>query len=145
MHKVIVGSEFAASLIPVINSAKKSLEFIVFDWRWYPEDPGAACQQFNYAIVCAARRGVNIRAIVNNDEIAKAFNRNGCNFKKCKSRKLLHCKLIIVDGQIGVIGSHNYTQSAMQMNLELSLMLDDDETIKRFSSFFENIWQQNLG
>ena len=144
MLKLISGSDFPKVVIPLINDAKKSISAIVFDWRWYPQDPGASCQLFNQAVVAAARRGVCVRAVVNNDQIALIFKQNGCDFRKFISKKLLHCKLIIIDDQIVITGSHNYTQSAFQMNLELSLVLDDVDTVAGFNQFFTNLWQQKL-
>jgi phosphatidylserine/phosphatidylglycerophosphate/cardiolipin synthase-like enzyme len=49
---------------------------------------------------------------------------------------------MIIDDEIAITGSHNYTQSAFQMNLELSVILDDIETISRFNQFFATLWQQ---
>ena len=137
--EIIIGNEFPDKVIPLIKDAKKTIDIIVFDWRWYPQDPGSQVQLFNQAIVQAARRGVKIRAIANNDEIVKILNQNGCEAKKILTKKLVHCKIMIIDGEIIITGSHNYTQSAFQMNLELSVILFP-EKITDFSNFFQNLY-----
>lgn len=139
MIKVISGSQFPKFVIPLIDESKESIRVVVFDWRWYPHDSGASCQLFNQSIVRASRRGVKVTALVNNDQIAKFFNDNGCVFKRLISRKLLHCKLMIIDNKIAITGSHNYSQSAFQMNFELSLILDDPETVSALIKFFDNL------
>lgn len=140
MINVISGKDFPIKVIPFIDSAKNSIDIVVFDWRWYPSDPGATCQLFNHAIVKAARRGVKVRAIVNNDDIGKALGRNGVEVKRLKTARLVHCKLMIIDDKIAITGSHNYTQSAFQMNLELSVIITEDNFEPAFTEFYKNLY-----
>jgi len=136
----IIGNQFPEKVIPLIENAKKSIEIVVFDWRWYPNDPGSSAQLFNQALVRAARRGVKIRAIANNDEIINILKSVGIEAKKLISKKLLHCKLMIIDDETIITGSHNYTQNAFQMNLELSVILKVGDEVKRFLDFFNNLY-----
>ncbi len=141
--ETIIGKEFPIKVIPLINEAKKTIDIIVFDWRWYPQDIGNSVQVFNQSIIRATRRGVVIRVIANNDEIINILNQNGCKAKKISTKKLVHSKIMIIDERIVIIGSHNYTQSAFQMNLELSVILDDFEKIADFSNFFTNLYNNH--
>lgn len=138
--EAIIGKQFPNKVIPLIENSKKTLDIIVFDWRWYPQNPGASVQLFNQAIVRATRRGVKVRAIANNEEIVKILNSVGCQAKRLLTKKLVHVKMMLIDGEIAIIGSHNYTESAFQMNLELSVILDPCEKIAEFSDFFTNLY-----
>jgi len=140
MPQILIGKEFPQNVIPLIDLAKKSIEIIVFDWRWYPQDPGSACQLFNQAIVRATRRGVAVRIIANNDEIIKTLNAVGCRAKKIVSQRLVHCKLMIVDSECLITGSHNYTQSAFNLNYELSVIFHDAEAALVAINFFNNLF-----
>ena len=143
MIETIIGKQFPQKVIPLIDAAKRSIDIVVFDWRWYPQDPGASVQLFNQALVRAVRRGVKIRAIANNDEIINTLKSVGIEAKKLLSKKLVHVKLMILDNQKVVVGSHNYTQSAFQMNFELSVLLDKPLNISDFFSFFNNLFMSN--
>jgi len=138
--ETIIGKEFPQKVIPLIENAKKTIDIIVFDWRWYPQDPGSQVQLFNQAIVRAARRGVKVRVIANNDEIVRVLKQIGCEARRILTKKLVHCKIMIIDNETVIIGSHNYTQSAFQMNLELSVILDNLENAADFSNFFQNLF-----
>ncbi len=138
--ETIIGKEFPQKVIPLIEQAKTSIDIVVFDWRWYPQDPGASVQLFNQAIVRAVRRGVKVRAIVNNNEILATLKSVGCQAKKLLTASLVHCKIMIIDDETAITGSHNYTQSAFQMNLELSTILQGREEIKRIIEFFNNLY-----
>jgi len=138
--ETIIGSQFPKVVIPLIDKAKFSIDIVVFDWRWYPQDPGASVQLFNQAIVRASRRGVKVRAIANNDEIVNILNQNGCQAKRLLTSKLVHPKIMIIDEETAITGSHNYTQSAFQMNYEVSMILHGREEIQRLIDFFKNLY-----
>ena len=140
MIESISGREYPKRIIPLIEKAKNTIDVVVFDWRWYPQDPGAICQLFNQSILRSARRGVKIRVIANNDQIIDILKKEGCSAKRLKTSKLVHCKLMIIDDQVVITGSHNFTQSAFQMNLELSVILDGDIPKDSFITFFNNLW-----
>ena len=140
--KVISGAQFPREVIPLINSAKSSLNLVVFDWRWYANDPGASCQLFNQSIIRAVRRGVQVRIIASSLDIVNIFNKLGAKAKKIQTKRLLHCKLLTIDDKIVVTGSHNYTKSAFQYNLELSVIISNHPEIASFVQFFNNLWSK---
>ena len=139
-NEIIVGKEFPGKVIPLIEAAKNSIDIVVFDWRWYPQDPGNSVQLFNQAIVRAVRRGVKVKAIANNNEIISTLKGVGVEAKKLITPRLVHVKLMLIDSETAIVGSHNYTQSAFQMNYELSVVLQGREKIQRIIQFFNNIY-----
>lgn len=141
MPQILIGKEFPQQVIPLIDLAKKSIEIIVFDWRWYSDDPGAACQLFNQAIVRAVRRGVTVRAIVNNDLILKTLKSVGVYAKKLVTKFLVHCKIMIIDSEVLIVGSHNYTLPAFTLNYEMSVILHDADSALVAQNFFNNLFK----
>jgi phosphatidylserine/phosphatidylglycerophosphate/cardiolipin synthase-like enzyme len=137
----IIGSNFPKIVKPYIEQAKNSIDIIVFDWRFYPQDPGAQAQLFNQSIINASKRGVKVRAIINNSQILTYLKSHGIQAKQLLSKKLVHCKLMIIDNKICVVGSHNYTQNAFQMNLELSISFEITDETQEIVTFFNNIFQ----
>jgi len=140
LNEVIIGKQFPEKVIPLIEGAKNSIKTIVFDWRWYANDPGNSVQLFNQAIVRASRRGVKIEAIVNSTEILNPLRENGINVKKLNITGLVHAKLMIIDNNIIIVGSHNYTHNAFVVNHELSLILRNCDVIKDINTFFTSLW-----
>ena len=136
----IIGNEFPKKVIPLINGSKKTIKIIVFDWRWYPNDPANPCQQFNHAILTAKNRGVEIKVITNIDNVVNILNQQGCKAKHIASKRLIHAKIMIIDDQHIIIGSHNYTQSAFTMNQEISVILRDVLDLSPFVNFFNSLF-----
>lgn len=135
-----IGREFPKKVTPLIEQAKKSIEIIVYDWGWYPNEIGEKIQLFNNAIVRAKNRGVIVKAVVLKRLIAEILRREGIRVKRVESSKLLHAKLMIIDDEIVIVGSHNYTKNAFNINFEASVILRDEETTRKFKNYFENFF-----
>lgn len=135
-----VGSEFPTKVIPLINNAKKSIRIIVFDWRWYPNDIGCACQLFNQSIIRARKRNIPISVMTNIQDVVKTLQASKINAKKPQSKRLLHSKMMIIDDEILILGSHNYSQSAFTMNQEMSVIIHAKGQLDRYISYFNKVW-----
>jgi phosphatidylserine/phosphatidylglycerophosphate/cardiolipin synthase-like enzyme len=138
--QTIIGKNYPKQVIPLIENAKQSIKIVVFDWRWYGEDPANPCQLFNAAIVRARKRGVDIKACVNSNAIAKPLKENDIDVKIPISKNLIHTKFIIIDDKILIMGSHNFSQAAFTTNFETSIIQDDPLEINEFILFFHSIW-----
>jgi phosphatidylserine/phosphatidylglycerophosphate/cardiolipin synthase-like enzyme len=139
--QTIIGKNYPRQVIPLIESAVKSIKIVVFDWRWYENDPANPCQLFNASIVRAKKRGVQVQACVNSNAIKTPLTLNNIDVRIPISKNLIHTKFIIIDDKILVMGSHNFSQSAFTINFETSVIIDDPLQIQEFVSFFNSIWQ----
>lgn len=139
-NEVIIGKQFPEKVIPLIENAQKSIKTIVYDWRWYVNDPGNSVQIFNQAMVRASRRGVKISAIVNHEDILTPLKENGIIAKKLNITGLVHAKLMIIDDNIVILGSHNYTHNAFVINHEISIILKECNVVQDFNLFFTSLW-----
>jgi phosphatidylserine/phosphatidylglycerophosphate/cardiolipin synthase-like enzyme len=140
MKQIIIGSEYPNKVIPLIEQAKKSIEIVMFDWRFYSCDPGNPTQRFNQALINATRRGVEVRAVANMKDIAEVMNKLGAKIKNLNTRRLVHTKLMIIDNEHAIIGSHNFTISAFTLNYEVSVIIDNINIINELKEYFNNLY-----
>jgi len=136
----IIGNEFSKKVIPIIDNAKSTIDIIVYDWRWYSDDPSNPVQLFNQTIVRAVRRGVIVRVIVNSDQILNVLRAVGCDARRVVSKKLVHAKLIMIDKKDVVLGSHNFSFSAFTMNQEVSVYIPNFCDFERLETYFNSLW-----
>lgn len=136
----IIAQRYPQIVTPVIEQARHSIRVIVFDWRFYPTVEGSSVSKFNAAILAAAKRGVEVRALVNNDGVIARLASAGCKARRLHSKRMLHTKLLIVDDRLVVIGSHNYTQHGFALNEEASVMVEMPEPQNDFVRYFEALW-----
>lgn len=137
---IAIGRQFPKKVIPLIEQAKKEIDIIVYDWGWYPDEIGEQIQLFNNAIIRAKQKGVIVKAVVLKRLIAEILRREDIMVKRIESSKLLHTKLMIIDDEIVIVGSHNYTKNAFNINFEASVILRDEETTRKFKNYFENFF-----
>jgi len=100
------------------------------------------------ALVRAHRRGVDVRVILERDvpggenedayvELASA----GVMVRYASSSFYrTHSKLIIIDGQEALVGSHNLSEAALSGNREVSVLIRDREALSHLISLFEDDW-----
>lgn len=138
---IIIGKEFPGKVIPLIEQTQNSIFIIVYDWRWYPDQTGTMIQKFNNAIIASARKGKKIRVITNYHYVDKILSRLNVEVKQISSKRTIHTKLMIIDNKTAILGSHNYTMNAFTINHEVSVILEDEQAVKRLSLYFENLWQ----
>lgn len=138
--QAIIGKQFPQVVIPLIDKAQKSIWIVVYDWRWYPNDPGHSVQLFNQAIIRAVRRGVKVSAVVNHKNILSVLRTNGIEAVILATKNIVHAKLMIIDDDILIIGSHNYTHSAFTHNLEISAVLPGCSAMPEFRKFFTDLF-----
>ena len=134
--ELAIGREFPRKVIPLIEGAKKSISIIVYDWLWYPNEIGERVQLFNNAIVRANNKGIEVRVCVHKRLIYEILRRAGIKVKRLQSSKSLHVKLMIIDNEISIVGSHNYTKNAFNINDEASVILRDEKTARKFKEYF---------
>jgi len=139
----IVGKEFPEIVSDQVRHAVHSIKIIVFDWRWYATEPGSPIQKFNQTIIDAHKRGVKIQAISNIPDIVRILKEQGISAKKLATTKLVHAKIMIIDEKNIVIGSHNYTQNAFNINYELSVLIGNCAGAERFVKYFNNLFLAN--
>jgi phosphatidylserine/phosphatidylglycerophosphate/cardiolipin synthase-like enzyme len=137
MVQVIIGREYPQVVTPLIEEAQHSIEILVFDWRWYATEPNSSVQKFNISILQASTRGVKVRALVNNNIMPTILQLEKLSVKRVGTKNLMHVKMIIIDQKIMVIGSHNFSKRAFEINHEISMLVDDENEINRCRKYFE--------
>ena len=138
--QVLIGNDYPKKVIKLIDAAKTSIDIVVYDWRWYPDQPAHAVQQFNIALVRAVQRGIKVRAVVNAHILIDILNSVGIKARQIRDKRVVHTKILILDRATLVIGSHNFTRNAFTSNIETSIVVEIPEEVTRLAEFFENLY-----
>jgi phosphatidylserine/phosphatidylglycerophosphate/cardiolipin synthase-like enzyme len=101
------------------------------------------------ALKNARDRGVVVRVILekrvigaDNNEAFEALSSHGIEVRwASETFKLTHSKFMLVDGRRVLVGSHNFSKSALTMNREASVIIENDPAvIGSFKKIFEEDW-----
>ena len=139
--ETIIGKEFPEKVIPLIKQARNSIDIIVYDWRWYPDQIGSSIQRFNNTIITASKKNIRVRVITYAAHTLQLLSHLGIEITKLPSHRPIHTKLMMIDNKLVILGSHNYTMNAFTINFEVSVIIQDKEVVNRLKNYFENLWE----
>ncbi|XP_076652442.1 mitochondrial cardiolipin hydrolase zuc [Halictus rubicundus] len=120
-----------------INGAKNSLDVCMYL---------LTSQTLTKAFVRSRKRGVHVRVIMDRhmarSESAQIsrFHNNGIEVRMQRNDVLMHHKFVIVDKQILINGSTNWTMSAFFGNFENILVTNHRSLVEPFEEQFQKLW-----
>jgi len=126
-----------------ITGANKSVVMVMYYINFRKDEPGSKVSILMDDLVGAKKRGVTVKVILDqtvvfkgdrllgrdyeNTEInTRAFNylkSNGIDISLDRTEITTHTKCIVVDGEIVILGSHNWTKNSLITNNELSVLM----------------------
>lgn len=131
--KLIISPDDAENkIISLIDSAKESV---------YIENYYFTNEKIAFSLINAKNRGVKVKVLMEKNEgVEKVYNiliSNGIEAKIDENSRLIHAKVIVIDEEIIIVGSHNLTKAAMKNNREISVVLFDRDLAKELIKIFE--------
>ena len=138
--KPVVNREYLPAVRQLIGEAKQTIDFLQLE---YHDDK--VMRQVESALAEAVKRGVKVRGLLENgiDFNAASVRRLrdlGASAKLDTPRKMLHSKLVVVDGRFVLLGSSNWTGNSLANNNETNVQLDDPALAGLFTRYFEALW-----
>jgi phosphatidylserine/phosphatidylglycerophosphate/cardiolipin synthase-like enzyme len=115
---------------------------VVAQFSLYPGDATAAVTE---ALVEAAARGVRVRVLLddevdaNEDAVADLVAR-GVEARRDEVSTTLHAKMAAADGTLAIVGSTNWSDSAIERNRECNLLLRHGSPPAYIGAWFETVW-----
>ncbi|KAI8393929.1 uncharacterized protein BYT42DRAFT_591461 [Radiomyces spectabilis] len=100
------------------------------------------------ALIDAYNRGVDVRIITDNDQlenkgadVLRLHRQNGIPFKTDDSEQFMHNKFAVVDHEIVITGSFNWSIGARFKNRENIVITNLPSVVRSFDKEFEHLWQ----
>ncbi|MFZ3056300.1 MAG: phospholipase D-like domain-containing protein [Smithella sp.] len=76
---------------------------------------------------------------IQNKQTGKLLEEKGVNVYFDSPRQTTHTKLVVIDQRLVLLGSHNFTQSALKYNNEISILLDSPEMAQNARNYILRI------
>ena len=148
--ELLIDSAYFPVVKRLINSAKKSVQVMMFEASYYREHPGSPSNQLIEAVADAGKRGLNVEVILEikkktdrttkrNLETGQILKKAGVDVVVDPEHTTTHTKLIIIDGNIVVLGSTNWTYNALTKNHEISSVIYSDESANYLQDYFKAV------
>jgi phosphatidylserine/phosphatidylglycerophosphate/cardiolipin synthase-like enzyme len=130
----------ANNLLDLIHNAEESIYFLAYS---FTSDPLAE------AIRARAEEGVIVQGLMDSEQINSnigtefdPFRQAGLDVRRDGIPGLLHHKVIIIDEQIVITGSYNFTNSAETRNDENLIVIYDPFIAAQFVAEFQRVFAQ---
>lgn len=129
-----------ARLLEILQDAHRSIEVLAFS---FTADPIGA------SLIDADRRGVIVRVVVERSQSSASgaegqrLRDAGLDLRLDGNPKQMHHKVMIIDAEIVVVGSYNFTRSAEEKNDENLLIVYDAQLAGQFLEEFDRIYSQS--
>ena len=131
-------SENRDKIIFALNEAKVSIDIAM---AWFTSDA------FLPILLTKKKEGLRIRIILNDDGVNKT---KGCNLEgfevkmlRGKNGGIMHNKLCIIDNQIVITGSYNWSENVEKRNVENVAIIGKNEIASQASIEFQRLWNND--
>ncbi len=132
------GGEVAEHILETLRSARTSIYFMAYSFTR---------ADFAEALIDKARAGVTVQGVVEKRQIQasasaawNALTEAGLEARLDGNRYNMHSKVFLVDQQIVVTGSYNFTQSAERQNDENVLIIHNAEIARAYWAEWQKVW-----
>ncbi|NPA96945.1 MAG: hypothetical protein GXO32_05035 [Crenarchaeota archaeon] len=147
--QLLVGNQYYSYVKWLLGIAKGYVYVMMFAMKYYPSYPWSEVNQLIHELCQDHKKGLDVRVLVDYTtyseypQTIRYLEECGVPVKvwrECGSTWRLHAKVIIVDGSIVVIGSHNWTYSALSHNIEVSIALNAPIIARMLTQYFDELW-----
>ncbi len=131
------GDDCENAIVSSIRNAKYSVKICVFT---------ISENVITREIIAAKKKGVSVTIITDNDKLndkgsdIRWLADEGVKIRIDQSSSHMHHKFCVVDKEILLTGSYNWTKSAADRNQENLLVTEDPKMVKAYLNEFEKLW-----
>lgn len=138
---VLEDREYYLNLIRAIDGARSEIYVMMFLMKYDPNDSYDPANDLIRALVKAKKRGVEVHVLLEDgiDENRKAYDylkQSGVDVALDSPATTLHAKVVVIDGKTVFIGSHNWSEGALDWNHEVSVRIDSEEFAREMVEYF---------
>jgi phosphatidylserine/phosphatidylglycerophosphate/cardiolipin synthase-like enzyme len=152
--ELLIAREFISRVLGILDGAKSSVQVVQFVAQFKGKSAKMSSRELGIKLAAKAREGVPVQVILNtagggwrasalNRQAAGWLNERGIEVRTLGSGTTCHAKLLIIDGEIAIIGSHNWTPYALERNFEVSVLVRDTACVGRLKQHFEALWKSS--
>ncbi|RLF23279.1 MAG: hypothetical protein DRN15_06775 [Thermoprotei archaeon] len=145
----LVDAEYYTSLLNYIERANRSIAVMMYMIKYDVDEPNDPVNTLIDALGRAVKRGVVVRVVIDDvtlDEFPQTIEfmkSHGILVRLDESSAIrTHVKLVIIDGYVVFIGSHNWTESGLMYNHEVTAVIISRSFATKLVQFFEDVWSK---
>jgi len=140
---ILVDEDYFPTAIGFIQNAEKSIYIGAFEIKYYDTYKNSYSNQLLDALIDAHKRGVDVRIVsdqyYSTPEAMTYLQEAGVDARWDSESRTMHSKFMVIDGEIVVVGSTNWSYYSMTKNNEANVVIHSKDLAKDFIKYFEDL------
>jgi len=128
----------------ILQNSRESIHMAVFELKYYDSYPNSSANILVEDILAARGRGVEVKIVVDDfsteNNALPLLKENGVDVKSDSENVTTHAKLIVVDGEVVVLGSTNLSFYGLEKNNEVDVVLVGRDAAEYYERYFLSLW-----
>lgn len=152
MGLLVKDNNYLQYAMAMIKDAKKEICLSSFKLEISDKPRGRALKEYFEQIIEKMKSGVKVKVLFNWHDDRKSvamtnypasifLKQRGVDIRYLKNNRCCHAKVLIVDREKVLLGSHNLSVRSTQNNFELSYLIPDPETAAEVSAEFDRLFK----
>jgi phosphatidylserine/phosphatidylglycerophosphate/cardiolipin synthase-like enzyme len=148
--RVVVDAQYFQVAKKMIQEAKTSIRVMMFEMGYYEKHHDTPSNLLIKELIGAKKRGVKVEVILEiregddrttkrNRQSGKMLSDGGVEVIYDSLSKTTHAKLMVVDGELILLGSTNWVFSSLTNNHEVSILIRSKEVAKELIDYFNQV------
>lgn len=151
--KIVCNRDYFPLMYSLFENSKKSIYCVMYNINSY--DYENEITKLLDKLIVAHEKGVVVKVLLeqsdwnsdvtnSNHQVGDYLKSYGIEVRYDPLTVTTHCKLFIIDSLYVMVGSTNWTISAVNSNNEANALLEGEEIALDFVGYFENLWKNSF-
>lgn len=147
--------DYYPSVKNLFDNAENTIHIIMYDMKYYDYNPTTEEMLLFNALLNAAARGVDVYVVLeqsdwnsdvnaDNEESGAVLSSYGVNVRYDARTVTTHCKMMVIDSVKTLVGSTNWSMSAVSSNNEANVIMTGREISLEFLDYFDTLWRNSF-
>jgi len=148
--QLVTNTEYVPAARKLIKEAKHSIRVMMFEMAFYERRSNSPSNLLIKELIEAKKRGVSVEVILEvsesndrtterNRRSGKILSQGGVDVIYDTVSRTTHAKLLLVDGEFILLGSTNWTYSALSNNNETSVLIRSKALAKELIDYVNKV------
>jgi len=149
--QILNDNSFLRTATARIHDAKKTVYISTFKTEINKKSSSKPLKSFFEMLATKKAAGVDVRLITNkqgeqgyvphtNAYVTNYLKKNGVAVRHLRNSRICHAKLIIVDDEFAIFGSHNLSLKSCASNFEISYLTTEKHTVAELVALYIKVW-----
>ncbi len=150
--QLLTDEQFLPAALILVAAAKKSIDISTFKAELTTKPRGRRLIKLFDLVIEKSRLGIPVRFLISKREeyghipltnlfAVRELKRNKVQVRHLRNSRLCHAKILIIDGDIAVLGSHNLSIRSCHNNFEMSVCITDPYIVGQIKGIYTSVWE----